>query len=239
MRSIRIHPRMNRPTICAIPVVADAGASRYPLAANPIDTTIALVGTVVDRHGRPIRGAAVRVLTIGLRAHHARREAITDSSGGFTLEDLDRRHVLLEITRAGFYPAIVLADLRRPPAEASLTVGCLCLTARAACTSRRLPPANSTRRRRARPRPARRRRARSRSVRRANRRSCCPTPQSSSLSSRARARVAEPGRRGREFSSSSRARVARRRRGWPHTPPAIRRAARRRRGPLRRTFPDS
>lgn len=133
MRSIHIHRRMLWPALCAglvIAPIADARAGLQPIQAPHIETKIALAGTVVDRQGQPISGATVRVLAFGAGAANAGRTATTDGSGTFELEDLDRRSVLLKITRAGYYTEIIPADLHRPPADAATSVGNLLLTAR-------------------------------------------------------------------------------------------------------------
>ncbi|MFY0540479.1 CapA family protein [Nannocystis pusilla] len=119
------------PALCAgffVAPIRDVEANTHSIQAPSIHTKIALAGTVVDRQGQPISGATVQVLAFGAGAANAGRTATTDGSGAFELEDLDRRSVLLKVTRAGYYPEILPADLHRPAYEASTGVGNLTLT---------------------------------------------------------------------------------------------------------------
>ncbi|WP_177326059.1 CapA family protein [Nannocystis exedens] len=119
------------PALCVglfVAAISDAEANTLSIQTPYINTKIALAGTVVDRQGLPIAGATVQVLAFGAGAANAGRTATTDGSGAFELEDLDRRSVLLKVTRAGYYPEIIPADLHRPAYEASTRVGNLTLT---------------------------------------------------------------------------------------------------------------
>jgi len=112
----------------SVAIISDAEANTLSIQSVPIKTKLALAGTVVDRQGQPISGATVQVLAFGAAAANAGRTATTDGSGVFQLGDLDRRSVLLKITRAGYYTEIIPADLHRPASEGSTSVGNLTLT---------------------------------------------------------------------------------------------------------------
>ncbi|MCY1054810.1 CapA family protein [Nannocystis sp. SCPEA4] len=134
MRSISIvRPRMLGPALYAglsVATISDAEANDLPILSAHIKTNIALAGTVVDRQGQPVSGATVQVLAFGAGAANAGRSTTTGATGGFELQDLDRRSVLLKITRAGYYTEIIPADLHRPFSEVSSSVGNLTLTAK-------------------------------------------------------------------------------------------------------------
>lgn len=107
MRSISICPRMRWPALFAdlsVAAISDVEASTRSIRTPPIKTKRALAGAALDRQGRPASGAEVRVLAFGARAADAGRTAATDGPAAFAREDLDRRSVPFEDTRAGSYP---------------------------------------------------------------------------------------------------------------------------------------
>lgn len=106
MRSISIGPRMHWPPLFAdlsVAAISDAEASTRSIHTPPIDTKHALAGAALHRQGRSASGAEVRVLAFEARAADAGRTATTDGPAAFEPEDLDRRSVLREDTRAGSY----------------------------------------------------------------------------------------------------------------------------------------
>ncbi|MFZ6181278.1 hypothetical protein [Nannocystis pusilla] len=107
MRSISIGPRMHWPPLfvdLSVAAISDAEASTPSIRTPPIKTKHALAAAALDRQGRRVSGAEVRVLAFGARAADAGRTAATDGPAAFELEDLDRRSVIREDTRAGSYP---------------------------------------------------------------------------------------------------------------------------------------
>jgi poly-gamma-glutamate capsule biosynthesis protein CapA/YwtB (metallophosphatase superfamily) len=90
---------------------------------------ISLGATLVDATGKPIADATVTVLGFGVGAMNNGRTAVSNATGGFTIDGLTRRSALLKITRAGWYTEIVPVDLQRPSGEASLGLGKIVMTA--------------------------------------------------------------------------------------------------------------
>ncbi|WAS96475.1 hypothetical protein [Nannocystis punicea] len=118
------------PALCAglaVVTIPDAEANTLSIQTPSIDTKIALAGSVLGREGQPIGGATVQVLAFGARAKNAGGTATTDGSGAFQLEEIDRRSVPHEVTRAGTYTETYPADLHRPSSAGSISVGNLTL----------------------------------------------------------------------------------------------------------------
>jgi len=103
-------------------------AAEAAFDANYLEHKIAVTGQIVDATGSPIAGATVTTIAFGAGSKNAGRTAVTGASGTFTLEGLDRRSLLLKITRAGWYTEIVPVDLHRPEGEATAGAGTVTLT---------------------------------------------------------------------------------------------------------------
>src|SRR5690606_31681460 len=73
-------------------------AQRFTYLATPIS----LQGRIVDEHGLPLLGAQLRLIGWGEGLINDGEAATSWFSGSFTMPDLARRNVLLEVSLAGY-----------------------------------------------------------------------------------------------------------------------------------------
>ncbi|HVI01316.1 MAG TPA: CapA family protein [Enhygromyxa sp.] len=84
-------------------------AYQYAYLATPI----ALEGRIVDEQGLPLDGAQLRLIGWGEAAINDGEATTSWFGGGFSLPDLARRNVLLEVSLDGYYTEIIPVELQR------------------------------------------------------------------------------------------------------------------------------
>lgn len=80
-------------------------------------TPIGLDGRIIDERGRSVNGAQLRLIGWGDNASNDGEATTSWFDGTFSLPDLARRNVLLEISRDGYYTEIIPVELQRELGE--------------------------------------------------------------------------------------------------------------------------